>query len=189
MTISDVRRWTGALSTLAVLALVIAAVEFLAPLFRPDFPPFVMKIEQSDKVRVAYSDGRTIGGTSVYRVDYHRRDDWTWTLVTDEVSPQDPGGHGYACRNGTYGYLETGGKFTATETHSDNCNGVGRWIHYGIASSLPPPWTKEIVDGRVTYTLTGERVVFDLTTGLPLLYEAGLTTGAVGHREVFLVER
>ena len=171
MTIKDVRRWTGALSTLAVLALAIAAVQLVAPLVpRPDFSPFVMTIEQWDKVRVAYSDGRTIGGTSVYRVDYHRRDDWNWILVTDEVAPQDPGGHGYACHNGTYGYVEAGGMFTATETHSDNCNGVGRWIHYGIATSLPSPWTKEVADGRVTYTLTGERVVFGVANGLPLLY-------------------
>ena len=67
------------------------------------------------------------------------------------------------------------------------CNGVGRWIHYGIASSFP--WKREVADGRVTYTDPGERVVFDIATGLPLLYEAGLTTGSVGHREVFRVER
>lgn len=187
MTINGVRRWTGALSTLAVLALAIAAVQLLAPLVpRPDFPPFVVTVEQWDKVRVAYSDGRTIGGTAVYRIEYHRRDDWTWTLVTDEVSPQDPGGHGVACRNGTYGYVDAPGNFNATETHSDNCNGVGRWIHYGIATSLRSPWTKEVAEGRVTYTLTGERVVFDVANGLPLLYEAGLP---VGHREVFRVER
>ena len=189
VTISDMRRWAGALSTLAVLALTIAVVQLIALRLRPDFPAFVMTIEQWDKVRVAYSDGRTIGGTAVYRIEYHRRDDWSWTLVTDEVSPQDPGGHGYACHDGTYGYIEVGGKFIATETDSANCNGVGRWIHYGIASSLPSPWTKHIADGRVTYTLTGERVVFDRMSGLPLLYEAGLTTGSVGHREVFRVER
>jgi hypothetical protein len=183
-----VRRWTAALSTLVVLALAIAAVELLPPLFRPDFPAFVMTIEQWDKVRLSYSDGRTIGGISVYRVDYHRRDDWTWTLVKDEVAPQEPG-QGVACRSGTYGQLDSRGGFAATELHSDNCNGVGRWIHYGIASSLPAPWTKEVADARVTYTLTGERVVFDLATGLPLLYEAGLTTGQVGHREVFRIER
>ena len=51
------------------------------------------------------------------------------------------------------------------------------------------PWTKEVAGGRVTYTLTGEQGVFDLATGLPLLYEAGLSTGSVGHREVFRVER
>jgi hypothetical protein len=183
------RRWAGVLSTLAVLGLAIAVVQIVAPRLRPDFPAFVMTIEQWDKVRVAYSDGRTIGGTSVYRVEYHRRDDWTWTLLTDEVAPQDPGGHGYACRNGTYGFIDARGVFNATSTDSDNCNGVGRWIHYGIASSLSSAWTKEVADGHVTYTLTGERIVFDLATGLPLLYEAGLTTGSVGHREVFRVER
>jgi hypothetical protein len=174
---------------LAVLALTLAAVQVLPQVIRSDFPPFVMTVEQWDKARVSYNDQGPLGGIAVYRIEYNRRDDWTWTLVTDEVSPQDPGGHGYACRNGTYGYVETGGKFTPTEAHSDNCNGVGRWIHYGIASSLPSPWTKELADGRVAYTLTGERVVFDLATGLPLLYEAGLTTGSVGHWEVFRVER
>lgn len=187
VTIKNVRRWTAALSTLVVLALAIAAVQLLAPRLRPDFPPFVMTIEQWDRVRVAYSDGRTIGGTSVWRLDYNRRDDWTLTLVTDELALQGPGGHGQACHNGTYGYIETGGKFTATETNSLNCNGVGRWIHHGFAWSYP--WKKEVADGRVTYTDPGERVVFDLATGLPLLYEAGLTTGSVGHREVFRVER
>jgi hypothetical protein len=189
VTIKGVRRWAATLSTVAVLAVAIAAVQLLPPLLRPDFPPFVMTMEQWDKVRVAYSDGRTVGGTAIYRIEYHRRDDWTWTLVTDEVSPEDPGGHGYACRSGTYGYIEAPGHFTATSTDSVYCNGVGRWIHYGIASSLPSPWTKEVADGHVTYTLTGERVVFDLASGLPLLYEAGLSTGAVGHREVFRVER
>ena len=174
---------------MAVLALAIAAVQLLVPgLPRPDFPPFVMTIEQWDNVR-GYRDGRYVGGTAVCRIEYHHRDDWTWTLVTDEVAPQDPGGYGAACRNGTYGYIDERGNFNATSTHSDNCNGVARWIHYGIASSLPSPWTKEVADGRVTYTLTGERVVFDLATGLPLLYEAGLSTGSVGHREVFRVER
>ncbi|HYU82205.1 MAG TPA: hypothetical protein VFA31_05630, partial [Candidatus Polarisedimenticolia bacterium] len=60
---------------MAVLAVAIAGVQLLAPLLpRPDFPPFVLTMEQFDKVRVAYSDGRTLGGTSVYRIEYHRRD-------------------------------------------------------------------------------------------------------------------
>jgi hypothetical protein len=189
VTIKGVKQWTGVLATLGVLGLAIVALQFVAPLLpRPDFPPFVMTMEQWDNVR-GYRDGRTVGGTAVYRIEYHRRDDWTWTLVTDEVAPQDPGGHGYACRSGTYGSVDASGNFAAWSTDPDNCNGVGRWIHYGIASSLPSPWTKEVADGRVTYALTGERIVFDLTTGLPLLYEAGLTTGSVGHREVFRVER
>jgi hypothetical protein len=145
-----------------------------------------MTIEQWDSDR-GYRDGRTIEGTAIYRIEYLSRDNWTWTLVTDEVAPQDPGGHGYACRDGTYGYIDAPGNFTATSTNSDNCNGVGRWIHYGIAWSFP--WKKEVADGRITYTDPGERVVFDQATGLPLLYEAGLTTGSVQHREAFRVER
>ena len=144
-----------------------------------------MTIEQWDDVR-AYREGRSIGGTAVYRVEYHRRDDWTWTLVTDEVVPQAPG-EGVACRDGTYGHLDPRGNFEAWSTEPAMCNGVGRWIHYGIASSFP--WKREVADGLVTYTDPGERVVYDLATSLPLLYEAGLTTGSVQHREIFRVER
>ena len=179
------RRWTPAAASLAVLALAIAAVQWLAPLVRPDFPPFVMTIEQWDNYR-AYKDGQTIQGTAVYRLEYQRRDDWTLTLLTDEVVPQERG-QGMACRRGTYGSIDAGGAFTALSRDSGLCNGVGRWIHYGIAWSYP--WKREVAGGLVTYTDPGERVVFDLATGLPLLYEAGLTTGAVGHREVFRVER
>src|SRR5207302_11484346 len=103
------RRWAGALSTLAVLALAIAVVQLIALRLRPDFPAFVMTVEQWDKERVAYSDGRTTGGTAVYRIEYHRRADWRWPLVTDEVSPQDPGGRRDACHDGAYGYTEVGG--------------------------------------------------------------------------------
>src|SRR5438046_10026607 len=136
------RRWAAALSTLAVLALTIAVVQLIALRLRPDFPAFVMTIEQWDKVRVAYSDGRTIGGTAVYRIEYHRRDDWSWTLVTDEVSPQDPGGHAYACHDGTYGYIEVAGEIIATETDSANCDGVERWVHSRHASSPTSPCTQ-----------------------------------------------
>ena len=179
------RRWTPALVTLAVLTLATAAVQRLAPLVRADFSPFVMTIEQWDSNR-GYRDGRTIQGTAVYRLEYQRRDDWTLTLLTDEVVPYEPG-QGMACRSGTYGSIDARGAFTALSKDSELCNGVGRWIHYGIASSYP--WKKEVAGGLVTYTDPGERVVFDLATGLPRLYEAGLTTGAVGHREVFRVER
>ena len=177
-------RWAPAIATLAVVVLAIAAVQRLAPLIRSDFPPFVMTIEQWDSDR-GYRDGRTIEGTAVYRLEYQRRDDWTLTSLTDEV-PHQPG-EGMACRSGTYGSIDARGAFTALSRDSELCNGVGRWIHYGIASSYP--WKKEVLGGLVTYTDPGERVVFDLATGLPLLYEAGLTTGAVGHREVFRVER
>jgi hypothetical protein len=174
------------LSTLAVLAIAIVAVQRFAPLLRPDFAPFVMTIEQWDSDR-GYRDGRTLQGTAVYRIEYHRRDDWTWTLVRDDLAPDDSGGHGYACRSGTYGSIDPRSGFTALSMDSEMCNGVGRWIHYGIASSYP--WKKEVENGRVIYTDPGERVVFDVATGLPLLYEAGLTTGSVRHREVFRVER
>lgn len=43
--------------------------------------------------------------------------------------------------------------------------------------------------GQVTYTDPGERIVFDLRTGLPVVYEAGLTTGPAKVRETYLLER
>lgn len=173
------------MSTLAVIGLVITLIQLLPWATRPDFPPFVMTIEEWDSVRVGYADGRTIGGTAVYRLEYHRRDDWSLMLVSDDAVPQEPG-QGWACRNGTYGHLDPRGTFTATSTDPAMCNGVGRWIHYGIARLYP--WAKEIADGHVTYTNSGERLVFDLASGLPVLYEAGPPTGPVGHRTTFRVE-
>ena len=64
---------------------------------------------------------------------------------------------------------------------------MNRWIHPGLACCYR--WKKEIADGRLTYTDPGERVVFDLGTGLPLLYEAGKVDGAVGQRTIYRVER
>jgi hypothetical protein len=59
------------------------------------------------------------------------------------------------------------------------CNGVGRWIHHGVAWTYGW-WSRH--DGplpaQVTYEASGERVIFDLQTGLPVRYEAGLTRGA-----------
>jgi hypothetical protein len=183
------KRWAGALSALGVIAFAIAVVQVLArltPSVRPDFPAFVMTIEEWNSVRLAYADGRTFGGTAVYRLEYHRRDDWTWTLVSDDGMALEPG-QGSACRDGTYGHLDARGAFTATSTDPAMCNGVGRWIHYGIASWYP--WKKEVANGLVTLTDPGERVVFDLATGLPVLYEAGSTTGGIGYRMTFRTDR
>jgi len=66
------------------------------------------------------------------------------------------------------------------------CTSLDRWIHYGIAWSFP--WKKEVGNGTITYTDPGERVVFDANSGLPLVYEAGLTTRAVRYRVTYHVE-
>ena len=183
-------QWVGALATIAVIAAVVALVQLaprVATAFRPDFPPFVMTIEEWNSVRVRYSDGRAVSGTYVYRLEYRSRDDWSLILVSDDLAPVAVAPEGYGCRHGTYGQFNTHGDFTGSNTEVGMCNGVGRWIHYGIATAYP--WTKEVRDGMVIYTDPGERVVFDSATGLPELYEAGLTTGAARYRMVFRIDR
>jgi len=187
---SGVKQGTGVLATIVVIAVAVALVQLaprIATAFRADFPPFVMTIEEWNSVRVAYSDGRTVTGTYVYRLEYRRRDEWSLILVSDDLAAASVPPQGSACRNGTYGQLSAHGDFTATSTDPGMCNGVGRWIHYGIARAYP--WTKELTDGLIIYTDPGERVVFDSATGLPELYEAGITTGAARYRMVFRVER
>ena len=179
------RRWSGGISALLVLAATIAVAQ-LWP--EPDFAPFVMTIEDWTSAKMGFSDGRVIEGTTIHRLDYRSRDEWTLTLVSETpVAPRPPQPVGYACRSGTYGHITTDGMFAAQSTDPRMCSGVGRWIHYGIAWSYP--WKKEIDGEHITYTDPGERVVFDRVTGLPLLYEAGLTRGYVGQRTVFRVAR
>lgn len=170
-------------------AAVLGIAAVVAPLInrQPDFRPFVMSIEEWSSSRMSYPDGRTVGGTAVYRLEYHRRDHWTLTLISDDLGAWAPG-QGKACRNGTYGSIDVDGAFRAESRDPGLCNGVQRWIHYGMACCYP--WKKEIADGVVTYTDPGERVVFDLATGLPLLYEAGsLSGGAAKQRTVYRLER
>jgi hypothetical protein len=144
-----------------------------------------MMIEEWDSVRMSHADGRTVGGTAVYRLEYQRRDHWTLRLVRDELGAMAPG-HGNACRDGTYGSVDADGTFHARSTDPGHCNGVQRWIRPGMACCYR--WDKEIVNGTAIYTETGERVIFDLETGLPLLYEAGPVDGPVGHRTVYRLE-
>lgn len=167
-----------------VLGIIAIAVTLLSR--PPDFRPFVMSIEEWSSSRSNYPDGRTVGGTAVYRLEYHRRDHWTLTLVSDDLGAGTPG-EGSACRNGTSGSVGADGAFRGVSSDRDMCNGIARWIRPGMACCYP--WKKEIADGLVTYTDPGERVVFDLGTGLPVLYEAGKIGGAVGQRTVYRLER
>ncbi|HEX4744713.1 MAG TPA: hypothetical protein VFW12_08600, partial [Candidatus Limnocylindria bacterium] len=153
---------------------------------QPDFRPFVMTIEVWDAVRMSYPDGRTVGGATVQRLAYQRRDEWTLTVASDDLGSMTPGA-GVACRDGTFGSIDVDGAFHATSTDPGLCNGVARWVRPGMACCYR--WEKEVANGRVTYTSPGERVVFDLETGLPVLYEAGPAGGAIGHRTVYRVER
>ena len=179
-----IRVVVGILIGALVLGIVAIAVTLLTR--QPDFRPFVMSIEEWNSSRIGYSDGRTVGGTAVYRLEYHRRDHWTLTLVSDDLGAWALG-EGKACRNGTYGSIGADGAFREQSRDPGFCNGVQRWIRPGLACCYP--WKKEIADGLVTYTDPGERVVFDLGTGLPVLYEAGKIGGAVGQRTVYRVEQ
>lgn len=186
----SMRRWIGAFSAAALIASSIVAVQLLPWPRGRDFPPFVMTIEHWNSRRLSLADGRVLAGTYVHRLEYERRDDWTLTLIGDDVPGYDPGPpreKPIACRNGVYGWIEPTGTFTVMSRDASFCNGVGRWIHYGMAWNWV--WEKQVGDGIITYTDPGERVVFDATSGLPVLYEAGRVNGPVGERIVYRVER
>lgn len=185
------RRWLGVLiaATAIAAAIVVGQVRPWSAA-APDFPPFLMTIEEWNSQRVGFPDGRRLAGTYVYRLEYVRRDHWTQTLIADEVPGHDPGPpreKPIACRDGVYGWIEPSGAFTETSRDPGHCNGVGRWIHYGMAWNYR--WQKEIGDGVITYSDPGERVVFDAASGLPRLYEAGPVDGTVGYRIVYRFER
>ena len=183
------RQWLGAVSALVAIAAAIGVVQVLpwpSHGLAPDFRAFVMTIDEWDSARVTYPDGRTTGGTSVYRLEYHRGDEWTLTLVSDELGAMAPG-QGNACRDGAYGSIDPAGAFRETSRDPGSCNGVPRWVHSGMACCYS--WPKTVANGLVTYASPGERVVFDMETRLPLVYEAGPVDGAIGHRTTFHWER
>jgi hypothetical protein len=184
-------RWVPGLSALVATAAAVVLVELAPwpPVSRGDFAPFVMTIEEWNADRGRTADGRSIEGTYVYRVGYHDRANWTRTLIADNAPgaqivlvPQQ----GNGCRNGVYGQIDVSGTFHATSADPLMCTSLDRWIHYGLAWSYL--WKREICDGTITYTDPGERVMFDATTGLPLLYEAGLTTGAAKYRVTYRLD-
>lgn len=178
-------RWCGA--TIFTVAL-LAGGAFVALALSPshDFAPFAMTIEEWDRARVSNSDGGTIAGSYVYRLEYHRRDDWKMTLIHDDLG-SDLTGEVYECRDGVWLRFDARGGLNARSVDSGYCNGVGRWIHYGFAQQLP--WVRTLSGDRVTYTDAGERIEFDLATGLPVLYEASSRDGVVGHKVTFRIER
>jgi len=183
--VSASRAWLPSVVTLILLGAAAIGVERL-PWPRSDFPPFAMTIEEWNRARVGYADGTTKAGTETYRLEYRARDDWTLTLIGDDVLPVELG-QGWRCDHGTYATFDARGKVTVRSHDQASCDGVARWIHYGLSRSQW--WQREVFDGQVVYTSYGERVVFDAATGLPLLYEAGLSTGSAGERSVFRLER
>jgi len=178
------RPWLGPLA-LGLAVMVVASVGDVAG--ARDFRAFVMTIEYWNAEAIGLSDGTRLPRTDVYTLEYWNRRNWTMTRI-DDPDRRDRFVEGRRCRAGQYYYYDQGG----WQWSSDDpgfCNGVGRWIHWGIAWSYQ--WVREAgpEPGQVTYTDPGERVVFDLRTGLPLVYEAGLTTGAVKERESYRLER
>jgi hypothetical protein len=184
------RRWTPGLSALGVIALAVLVVQLVpwSSSTRGDFAPFMMTITGWSSARMGFSDGRVVAGTSVHHLEYKSRENWTLTLVSDEIggSPGVQTPDAYACRHGLYGHLDSSGGFHVSNRPTP-CPGPSRWIGYGMASSVP--WERSVADGIVTYTNTGERVSFDLNSGLPILYEGGLSArGTAKERSTFVVE-
>ena len=168
----------------AVIAIVFCAVSVIALQTLPwpgDFAPFVMTITAWSSARVGFSDGRTLPGTSVSRLAYRDRDNWSITLISDDI----PGWSGvqtpdaYACRNGVYGHVDLSSGALNPDQWTGPCPAPARWIGYGIAWGIP--WDKTISNGVITYTSFGERVTFDMQTGMPIEYEAGISPFTNGH--------
>jgi hypothetical protein len=173
------RRFRGALVALVACAFAIISLQVLP--WPGDFAPFVMTITGWSSARVGFSDGRTLPGTSVSRLDYRDRDNWTITLVSDDIvgwsGAQTPDAH--ACWRGVYGHVDLSSGALNSGQWTGPCPAPNRWIGYGIAWAVP--WDKTISKGVITYTSTGERVAFDMRTGMPLEYEAGISPFANGH--------
>lgn len=178
-------RWAATVVTAALLAIAIVGVQLL-PWPPMDFKPFVMTIEAWNSGRVGRPDGTSIAGTSTYRLTYATRKDWNMTLIADDISA-DQVGESWVCDKGDFFTFDPRGRMTTQAANSENCNGVARWIHYGIAQWCP--WQRTLEDGRATCTDGAELITVDLATGLPELYEAGLTRGVVAERMVFKLER
>ena len=180
---SSLPRWSAGTITVLLLAGTIGAAQLLPPF--GDFRPFVMTIEAWNSARVMNADGGTLPGTSTYWLEYRRYDTWKMTLIDDDIS-RDQIGEAWECDRGMFMTLDPRGRMTTWSNDSGNCNGVARWIHYGIAQWCP--WQRTVENGRAICTDGAERVVVDLATGLPVLYEAGLSRGSVGERTTFRVE-
>lgn len=170
-------------AVLGLIAICLVTIPDLAG-NRGDFRPFFMTIEVWNAEAVRLADGTRLPRTDLFRLEYWDRRNWTLTQLEAERIVD-----GSSCRSGdTYRYdLREG--WTYRTSDPTFCNGVGRWIHWGIAWSYP--WAREDgpEPGQVTYSDPGERIVFDIRTGLPVVYEAGLTTGSAKSRETYRLER
>lgn len=172
---------------LLLAAISIAAVADVRNL--RDFPPFEMTIEFWLREAVSYPDGRTEPRTDTYRVIYWDRRNWTFTRID---FPKDPERYieGRMCRAGKWHWYDARSGWQLGDDDPAMCNGVTRWLAYGIAWWHPWQRTPGPERHQVTLTDPGERVIYNLRTGLPLLYEAtSRRTGEVGSRETYRLDR
>lgn len=145
-----------------------------------------MTIEDWESACIGHSDGRTIACTDVARLDYRSRGHWTLTYVAVEQAT-DLVGSGARCEDGAYETFDRTGHVTGRTLDAGMCAGAGRWIAFGVAERVP--WERRVADGRLVYTNGNEQVTFDRATGLPVLYEAATSSGQVGRRTVYRLER
>lgn len=153
-----------------------------------DFQPFLMTIEQWLAVAERHSDGSTRPRTELSRLEYWDRRNWTMTRI-DDPEHVDRFVEGRRCRAGRYHHYDPRVGWQWLSDDPGFCNGVDRWIHWGIAWHYPWARTDGPGSDQVTYLDPGERIVFDARTGLPLLYEAGPVDGPVGARITYRLER
>jgi hypothetical protein len=156
-------------ATLVLLGAAFALVQRLPP---SDFRSFTMEIETYRR----QPEGSF--GVPLTRAElrYQNRSNWQLHNANDEYI--------YACRDGMYGHYERSGAFVITSPgDAYPCPAPVRWIYYGTAWGVP--WARTIDGDHITYTNTGERVIFDRNTGLPLLYEAGPMGAPAVERTVY----
>ena len=147
-----------------------------------DFPPFVMTFEAWSPQRMSFSDGRPpVAGTERYRLDYRAGGDWDLVLFADSVVPARNGTR-TECRGDTSTTWDAEKRYSRVSTDPGTCRVVNRWIGHGLATGVPWAKTAGPARGQVTYRNGSERVVYDIVTGLPLLYEAG---DPVGARQIY----
>jgi hypothetical protein len=166
----------------ALLSVAVLCTALAVPRDAPraqDLPPFVMLIDEWNAETLGTPDGRTFEGRWISRLDYHDRSNWTQEVIAVFGAARGLGST-FRCDAGWYSaYEAVTGSSPPPTFESGMCNGVGRWIRYGIVwSSFSWGRRDGPLPGQVTYEDRGERIVFDLKTGLPVRYDAGLTRGA-----------
>ena len=144
-----------------------------------------MTIEEWTAARAIFATG-AVPSTTTLRLEYQRRGEWKSTLIGDTFSPSQVG-EVTECHDGTYSKFDAQGRLTGQRVEPGMCLGPMRWIAYGYRDHCP--WQRTMDAGRVTCTDGRERVVFDVSNGLPLLYQVSSPEGVVEQQIVFRVER